>query len=114
MEDAAPDSTTVYRFRNTLVEADLYDAVLGEINRQLEEKGVIVKRGAIVDASITDTPRRPSGRREYEVVEDRHEEDSRKPLKRQYSRKLSNRMWTGKPDGARRWKSSTLATSVIW
>ena len=77
MEDAAPDSTTVYRFRNTLVEADLYDAVLGEINRQLEEKGVIVKRGAIVDASITDTPRRPSGRREYEVVEDRHEEDSR-------------------------------------
>ena len=113
MEDAAPDSTTVYRFRNTLVEADLYDAVLGEINRQLEEKGVIVKRGAIVDASITDTPRRPSGRREYEVVEDRHEEDSRKPLKRQYSGKLSNPMWTGKPDGARRWKSSTLATSVI-
>ena len=77
MEDAAPDSTTVCRFRNTLLEADLYDAVLGEINRQLEEKGVIVKRGAIVDASITDTPRRPSGRREYEVVEDRHEEDSR-------------------------------------
>lgn len=113
MEDAAPDSTTVCRFRNTLVEADLYDAVLGEINRQLEEKGVIVKRGAIVDASITDTPRRPSGRREYEVVEDRHEEDSRKPLKRQYSRKLSNPMWTGKPDGARRWKSLTLATSVI-
>ncbi|EFU29717.1 IS5 family transposase [Segatella buccae] len=77
MEDAAPDSTTVCRFRNTLVEADLYDAVLGKINRQLEEKGVIVKRGAIVDASITDTPRRPRGRKEYEVVEDRHEEDGR-------------------------------------
>ena len=77
MEDTVPNSTTVCRFWNTLVEADLYDAVLGEINRQLEEKGVIVKRGAIVDASITDTPRRPSGRREYEVVEDRHEEDSR-------------------------------------
>lgn len=75
MEDVAPDSTTVCRFRNILVEADLYDTILNEINRQLEEKGVIVKRGAIVDASITDTPRRPRGRKEYEVVEDRNEED---------------------------------------
>lgn len=77
MEDTAPDSTTVCRFRNTLVEADLYDMVLNEINRQFESKGVIVKRGAIVDASITDTPRCPRGRKEYEVVEDRHEEDVR-------------------------------------
>ena len=77
MEDTAPDSTTVCRFRNILVEADLYDAVLNEINRQLQEKGVIVKRGAIVDASITDTPRRPRGRKEYEVVMDREEEDGR-------------------------------------
>ena len=38
MEDVAPDSTTVCRFRNILVEAELYDRVLGEINRQLEEK----------------------------------------------------------------------------
>ncbi|MBR8706962.1 IS5 family transposase [Bacteroides pyogenes] len=77
MEDVAPDSTTVCRFRNILVEAGLYDTILNEINRQLEEKGVIVKRGAIVDASITDTPRRPRGRKEYEVVEDRNEEDGR-------------------------------------
>lgn len=77
LEDRAPDSTTVCRFRNTLVEADLYDTVLNEINRQLEIKGIIVKRGAIVDASITDTPRRPRGRKEYETVEDRHEEDVR-------------------------------------
>lgn len=73
LEDTAPDSTTVCRFRNTLVEADLYDMVLNEINRQLSAQGVIVKRGAIVDASITDTPRRPRGRKEYEVVEDRNE-----------------------------------------
>ena len=57
LEDVAPDSTTVCRFRNILVEADLYDMVLNEINRQLEQQGVIVKRGAIVDASITDSPR---------------------------------------------------------
>ena len=48
------------RFRNILVEADLYDTLLEEFNRQLEAKGIIVKRGAIVDASITNTPRRPA------------------------------------------------------
>ena len=30
--------------------------------------------GTIVDASITDSPRRPRGRKEYEVFEDRDEE----------------------------------------
>lgn len=74
LEDIAPDSTTVCRFRNILVEADLYDMVLNEINRQLEQQGVIVKRGAIVDASITDSPRCPRGRKEYEIVADRDEE----------------------------------------
>ena len=82
MEDAAPDSTTVCRFRNILVEAALYDTLLNEINRQLEEKGVVVKRGAIVDASITDTPRRPRGRKVYEVVEDRNEEDGKDNTKK--------------------------------
>ena len=77
LDDCAPDSTTVCRFRNILVEADLYDNVLQEINRQLELAGVLVKRGAIVDASITDSPRRPRGRKEYEVVEDRNEESGK-------------------------------------
>ena len=74
MDDEVPDSTTVCRFRNILVESNLYDSLLDEINRQLEVKGVLVKKGAIVDASVTDTNRRPRGQKEYEVVEDRNED----------------------------------------
>lgn len=70
MEDTVPDSTAVCRFRNVLFEADLYDTLLDEFNRQLEVKGVIVKHGTIVDASIT-PPSRPRGCKSYEVVEDR-------------------------------------------
>ncbi len=44
------------------------------INGQLEDKGILLKKGAIVDASITDSPRKPRGRKEYEVVEDRKEQ----------------------------------------
>ena len=76
MEDIVPDSTTVCHFRNVLVEADLYDTLLAEFNRQLEAKGIIVKRGVIVDASITNTPRRPRGGKSYEVVEDRKEDEN--------------------------------------
>jgi IS5 family transposase len=76
MENEVPDSTTVCRFRNMLVKADAYERLLTEINRQLEEKSIIVKSGAIVDASITDTLRRPRGKKKYEMVEDRKEDES--------------------------------------
>ena len=59
-----------------IVEADLYDTLLAEFNGQLEAKGIIVKRGAIIDASITNTPRRPRGGKSYEVVEDRKEDEN--------------------------------------
>ena len=35
----------------------------------------MVKSGAIIDASVTDSPRRPRGRKEYEAVDDRWEEE---------------------------------------
>ena len=56
------------------IRAIMYDTLLAEFKRQLEAKGIIVKRGAIVDASITNTPRRPRGCKSYEVVEDRKED----------------------------------------
>ena len=59
LEDIVPDGTTVCRFRNILIEVDLYDTLLAEFNRQLEAKGIIVKRGAIIDASITNTSPSP-------------------------------------------------------
>ena len=34
-----------------------------------------MKKGAIVDASVTESPRRPRGKKEYVVVEDRREEE---------------------------------------
>ncbi len=57
--------------------ADAYEALLNEIDRQLEAAGVLVKSGVFVDASVTDSLRRPRGRKVYEMVEDRHDRDSR-------------------------------------
>ncbi|RRD73458.1 transposase, partial [Alloprevotella sp. OH1205_COT-284] len=72
LEDSVPDSTTICRFRNALVLGGLNDQLLFEVNRQLEAAGVIIKSGVIVDASVTDSPRRPRG--SYTMVDDRNEE----------------------------------------
>lgn len=48
-----PEASTLGRFRNRLVEHDLWDQLLGEINRQLEAKNIIMTEGRIniIDAT---------------------------------------------------------------
>ena len=41
----------------------------------LKRYSILVHTGVIVDASITDSPRKPKGKKEYEIVEDRKEDD---------------------------------------
>jgi transposase, IS5 family len=58
LEDAAPDHTTLCRFRNRLVEAGLADKLFGEFEKQLDQRGLLLKRGTMIDASLVDTPHR--------------------------------------------------------
>lgn len=46
------------------------------INQQLEGANIIIKTCVIVDASITDSPKKPKGKKVYEVAEDRKEDES--------------------------------------
>lgn len=50
---SVPDASTLGRFRQKLVEADLWETLLGEVNRQLEEKRIIMTEGRIniIDAT---------------------------------------------------------------
>lgn len=76
LESTLPDYSTICRFRNALLELNVYEKLFGEINRQLESKGILVKEsnGAILDATIIESSRRP--RKVIEVMpEDRQEEE---------------------------------------
>lgn len=73
LEDDVPDHSVLSRFRTELTPKGAYEKLMEHINGQLEAKGILLKKGAIVDASITDSPRKPRGRKQYEVVEDREE-----------------------------------------
>jgi IS5 family transposase len=50
--DRVPDHTTLWRFREALGEAGLHDAAFAEIERQLGQRGLTVKQGTLIDASL--------------------------------------------------------------
>lgn len=66
LEESVPDHTVLSRFRNLLVGEGLLEKLFGELDRQLEKAGVILKRGTMLDATLIDaastppTSRRPS------------------------------------------------------
>jgi IS5 family transposase len=57
LDHDVPDETTICRFRNTI--APVLDKLFDLINIQLSAKGFIIKEGAIIDASIVESSRRP-------------------------------------------------------
>jgi transposase, IS5 family len=47
-----PDHASIWRFRQTLDKLGLSAALLAEVNRQLDARGFVIKRGTLVDATI--------------------------------------------------------------
>lgn len=75
LEDDVPDHSVLSRFRTELTAKGAFDKLMNCINGQLQQKGILLKKGAIIDASITDSPRKPRGKKEFELLatEDRQE-----------------------------------------
>lgn len=54
--ESVPDATTLLKFRRLLLENDLTKALFDEINEHLAEKGLLMRAGTIVDATIIAAP----------------------------------------------------------
>jgi IS5 family transposase len=59
LDDPTPDETTICRFRLAAAEAGVLERCLAEINRQLDENGLMVKKGTLMDATIVAATHRP-------------------------------------------------------
>ena len=75
LEDEVPDHSVISRFRTEMTKQNAYEKIFEQINEQLEAKGLIVKTGALVDASVTESPRRPKGKTTYMIADDRKEDE---------------------------------------
>lgn len=59
IEDAVPDHTTLNRFRNGLAQAGLLEKLFSELDRQLDQAGMIVRRGTMLDATLIEAVSAP-------------------------------------------------------
>ncbi len=68
------DESTLLQFRHLLEKHNLIEALFGEVNAHLREKGLLLKQGTLVDASIIDAPsstKNKEGKRDPEMHQTR-------------------------------------------
>jgi IS5 family transposase len=77
ISDNIPDETTICRFRNKLIEANLLEKLFKEVNSQLENLNLKVKKAdmAIIDATIIESSCRSKSKILEEMPEDRKEDE---------------------------------------
>ena len=52
LQEDAPDHSTISRFRTALAERGLAEELFMELGRQLEERGLMLKEGTLMDATV--------------------------------------------------------------
>ena len=65
-----PDATTLLKFRRLLEQHDLTGAILAEVNAHLIERGLLMRQGTVVDATIIAAPsstKNEDGKRDPEM-----------------------------------------------
>lgn len=70
MMDPIPDETTILNFRHLLEKHDLTKKILFKVNALLERKGVLLKQGTIVDATLikaSSSTKNKEGKRDNEM-----------------------------------------------
>src|SRR4051794_37789437 len=67
--ESVPDHSSVWRFREQLARRGLAAKLLAEVNRQLDARGLILRRGTLIDATILEAAVRPPGGDAGEVSE---------------------------------------------
>jgi transposase, IS5 family len=75
LESDVPDHSCLSRFRSRLAANEGFESLLTEINSQMEAHGILVKTGVKIDASLTDSLRKPRGKATYQMAEDRKEDE---------------------------------------
>jgi transposase, IS5 family len=84
LDAETPDHVTIHRFRETLRQHGLADRVFEEVNRQIDDRGLILRQGTLIDASLVDAavkrPKPPAEQPPVEPVAGRSEAEPAIPV----------------------------------
>jgi IS5 family transposase len=115
--DRVPDETTIWRFREALVQAGAVDKLFARFDAHLKQAGYLAMGGQIVDASIVAAPRQKMTDKEREIVKGGGVPDDWKAKPRKLAQKDRDARWTvkrgrkkRKPDGS---AMTEIATPVF-
>ena len=70
ISDDIPDSKTVWNFREQMVNLKLVDVVFDLFLKELEQLGLVVNEGKIIDASFIEVPKQRNSREENEQIKE--------------------------------------------
>ena len=66
--DRVPDSKTIWKFRETLIQEEVIAALFYRFNQALDDQCIFAKTGQIVDASFVEAPRQRNTREENKEI----------------------------------------------
>jgi IS5 family transposase len=96
--DAVPDSRTIWLYADQLAKADGARELFDTFNRQLAERGVLIKEGVMVDATFVEVPRQRNSREENAKIKRGGTPDDWVKQPRKLAQKDVDARWTKKND----------------
>jgi len=94
--DAVPDSRTIWLYADQLAKADGARALFEAFNRQLAERGLLVKEGVMVDATFVEVPRQRNSREDNAKIKQGDTPDAWRQQPRKLAQKDVEARWTKK------------------
>lgn len=94
--DDIPDSKTIWNFRDKLIDLDLIEPCFQLFIKELEQLGLIVNQGKIVDASFIEVPKQRNTKEENEQIKKGETPESFEENPHKKRQKDTDAKWTKK------------------
>lgn len=94
--EAVPDSRTIWLYADQLAKADGARGLFEAFNRQLAERGLLVKEGVMVDATFVEVPRQRNSRQDNAKIKQGETPDEWLKQPRKLAQKDLQARWTKK------------------
>jgi IS5 family transposase len=96
--DGVPDSRTIWLYSQALAKADGARRLFECFQQQLQQRGLLVKEGAIVDATFVEVPRQRNSREENALVKTGEVPQAWEQQPRKLAQKDTDARWAKKGD----------------
>ena len=91
-----PDAKTIWLFKDTLTQNGAIEKLFRKFENELESKGIITRRGTIVDATFVDAPRQRNSRDENKTIKNGEIPEEWKENPNKMAQKDTDARWTKK------------------